>query len=189
MIIFCIRHAVAAERGDWAQFSESDERRPLTPRGAQDFSYVARAIRASFESVDLKLIVHSGYTRGLQTAQLLRQHFPNADIQTCNRLQHGVGFKQLRKAIVGHASDYSKKSDGIAFIGHNPEMQEFIFKQSNVEWTMKKASVCVYEFDIEHGKEQIQIHSLWNAKQLIELGRFIERLEKAADSKDVRSAL
>src|SRR5262245_42876156 len=95
--MYLIRHAEAVTIGE--QGMETDEERPLTPRGNQQSESAAKALAA--RGISLCRLYTSPLVRARQTADILTQTWakPELIVETCNQLAPGGKPRKLSKYI------------------------------------------------------------------------------------------
>lgn len=140
MELFLVRHAIAVPSSD----ERPDAERPLTDDGRRRFSQVARGLDRL--GVRLDRVVHSPWTRAVQTAELL------------HRLLDGESAVEPALAREPDAELVGRLGLGerVAAVGHEPWMSELLallvtgskthagrlgFKKGQVVWLRGEAKV------------------------------------------------
>ncbi|MEM7647202.1 MAG: phosphoglycerate mutase family protein [Pseudomonadota bacterium] len=85
MKLYLIRHAPAQERHVFAQTGQSDDLRPLTPRGQERMHDVIQVFKKKESSIDLFL--QSPFTRCQQTGDIFKEYYPHARFKTSDNLR------------------------------------------------------------------------------------------------------
>ncbi|MDJ0634945.1 MAG: phosphohistidine phosphatase SixA [Xenococcaceae cyanobacterium MO_188.B29] len=115
MEIYLIRHGIAAERGTYDQ----DEERPLTNKGINKTTLVAKKLAAVGLKFDL--ILTSPLVRAYQTAEILQQIGLNPKIAISQSLSPNGNIQEwldsLKKEFSSVNSDYK-----LALVGHQPDL-------------------------------------------------------------------
>ena len=158
MKLLVIRHAIAQDREDFD--GTNDDLRPLTEKGIKEFEKVAKFYKKIFK---IEKIYSSPLLRAAQTAEILNERY-KVDIQILKELRPEVSPELLFKKL------NSEKIEGIAIVGHEPLLSEFIGylvtgkSKSIVE--MKKGSACFLEVD---GVGRTEILNFLTPKAILEL--------------------
>jgi phosphohistidine phosphatase len=110
VLLYVIRHAIAAERGpDYPD----DSRRPLTPKGVERFRESVAGLIAL--DVEIDEILTSPYTRARQTAELLAEAFAKKPkITNVHALAEGQPIE-----VVDTLARFAKRTR-LALVGHEP---------------------------------------------------------------------
>ncbi|NPA04136.1 MAG: phosphohistidine phosphatase [Epsilonproteobacteria bacterium] len=110
MRLLFIRHAKAIEREKW---EEDDLLRPLTQKGEEK----AREFFSKLPKMyDIDVIISSKATRSIQTANILKEFYPNVKYFETSKINPGakvIDFEELIDKFFGY--------DTVAFIGHEPD--------------------------------------------------------------------
>lgn len=146
MNIYVIRHGHAEERENWY---EDDLLRPLTEKGRK------RAAKAFARYFDVykkpDIIISSAAIRALETAEIL-QDIIKTDVIISKNINPGADSTDYQKLI----EDY-KSFKYIAFVGHEPDMSEFISAataESRLLCEFKKGSICFIKGNVLHSLVQ-----------------------------------
>jgi phosphohistidine phosphatase len=109
--IYFIRHGLAGQFGDVAD----DARRPLTAAGIAKVEQVAQRLPAF--DVQLDRILTSPYDRAAQTAAIIHQQYPHAQLETIADLAPDGDFMPLYDRLNQH-----DRTQSIAIVGHEPNL-------------------------------------------------------------------
>lgn len=115
MILYIVRHAWAADRGDprWPD----DTRRPLTGKGKERFSRVA--CQLADRRFQPQVVAASPYTRCRQTADILADMVADRpQVVTLNDLAPGGDLGALVAWTAAQAAHFQR----IAWVGHAPDV-------------------------------------------------------------------
>jgi phosphohistidine phosphatase len=138
--LYLVRHGAAAERGDeWPD----DDLRPLTAKGEEQFTCVARRLAALGVRVDR--ILTSPLVRARQTAEILARHLPETPrIVNVPALAPGSAFEDVRAALERAAGH-----DALALVGHEPCMGEIAARLLGLRHPLefRKGGVCRIDVD------------------------------------------
>lgn len=137
MLIYLVRHAIAAEPGpDYP----SDAERPLTHHGAARFRKEVRAL----EALDIKIdvILTSPLVRARQTAKLLHDEYAEAKLTETDALAPGGSYRSVVAALEPFSD-----AEGIALVGHAPDIGELAARFVGARGAMefKKGAICCIE--------------------------------------------
>lgn len=128
--VYLVRHAKAEKdhpRGDAA--------RRLTDEGRDAFAELVRELAGTLA---IKRIVSSPFARAAETARVLSSA-TGAPVEEDEALASG---RSTGKEVVDLARD---GGDGIALVGHNPEIQEAIIKISGREEAVRPGCIAAVE--------------------------------------------
>ena len=142
MNLYLLRHGIAVE----PNASGKDAERPLTPRGRQRLSQIARATGALKISFDL--ILSSPYVRAQQTAEIVARSLKlRKKLELFEALTPG-GNPQ---ALIQHLNSLRPKPKNILLVGHEPYLSKLVALltagNTNLEIDFKKGGLC--RLDIE----------------------------------------
>lgn len=113
VLLYLVRHAIAAERG--ADYPD-DSRRPLTPKGAERFRECVAGLSAA--GVQIEEVLTSPYVRARQTAELLAEGLePRPKITNMHALAVDGSAVEVVDTLARHA-----KRRSLALVGHEPSM-------------------------------------------------------------------
>lgn len=144
MKLLLIRHAMAAERDEFARTGEPDEERPLTDEGRKKMK---RAVRGLHELVDgVDLIASSPLRRAVQTAEVLARRFPEAATTVVGALEPLQSYESFVEWL-----QRLEDLDVVAAIGHEPHLSGLaaflLTGQEQPFFEFKKGGVALLEFD------------------------------------------
>ncbi len=134
MRVLFIRHAKALSRSEWR---EDDLLRPLSEEGREKADRFFQKLPKIYP---IECIITSKATRALQTAQILKEHYPSAKYHETDRLNPGADSEAFETVI----KQFHSYSD-IAIIGHEPDLSMAIGALIGCEYPdikLKKASVA-----------------------------------------------
>ena len=114
MLVFLVRHA-HAEKG------EPDEQRPLSRRGREEASALAKQL-AAHDSAPA-LVLSSPLVRARQTAEAIADE-AGVELRVDERLKPGATVTLLREALGAAGGD----GGPIAVVGHQPDLSEVAFE-------------------------------------------------------------
>ena len=139
MLIYILRHAIAAPRG--VKPYPNDDR-PLTEEGIEKMSKGAKGILRVVEEIDV--ILTSPMARTIETAKIVAKAL-NAEskLQVCNELTPGNSLHHLFLYMAKF-----KKLKSVMIVGHEPDLAFFasalIGKKTPIV-EFKKGSLCYIE--------------------------------------------
>ena len=137
-----IRHAAAEDPEIAAREGRSEIERKLTSMGVKKFCGSVRGLKKVH--ADIELILHSPLVRAQQTAELLCNAYPRAEVRSDKELAPGMCFENL--AALLDTLDFSE----IALVGHEPDFGQAISAAINVSETakinVKKGSAILVSF-------------------------------------------
>ncbi len=157
MEILFIRHAKAIEREEWIG---PDLLRPLSEEGIKK----AREFFAKLPKIyQIEVIISSKASRAIQTAELLKEVYPNVKYFETSSINPGatpLAYEQLIEKFRGYGH--------IALIGHEPDISYAVANLLGCEdlpIKIRKASVTHL-----NGEETFELHSLIYPKLLKGVG-------------------
>ena len=133
MKLLFIRHSLAVDR---EEFEGHDFDRPLTQKGIKRAKRLFRAIKNIYE---IEYIITSTAKRALESAEILKEFYPDAVFIKSSKLLPGANIHDLKEvlddiqgtvAIVGHEPDLSQM---IRDIMHSPNLKIKLAKPSVAE--------------------------------------------------------
>lgn len=143
MKLLVIRHAIAADREEWAQTGEDDRLRPLTGKGRKRMRAGARGLRRLVPSLDL--LATSPLVRAVQTAEILRDSYGSLQTVVLDALAPDQKPDELLRWLQARPADST-----LAIVGHEPHLSELIgWLLTGSEATLlrfKKGAACLLEF-------------------------------------------
>ena len=144
MQVLVIRHAIAEDREEFKRTGESDDLRPLTPKGRQKMKAGARALRRVVPKIDLLAV--SPLVRATQTADILREAYRSLEATPVRHLKPDGSVQSLLKWIQKRKGEAT-----VALVGHEPQLGLFTswlltgLQKSFFEF--KKGGACLLELD------------------------------------------
>ena len=141
MDIYFLRHASAGEYDP----TKNDDKRPIDKTGERQSRDVGRALAAL--DVTFDVILSSGLTRALQTAEIVAAELGHKDkIVTDEALRPESSYDQFEELLTSHG-----KAKAILVVGHNPSMTDFLTRILSGESAgfidFKKGAVAKVEKD------------------------------------------
>lgn len=139
MQLWLVRHAVAAEQGE---FDGPDAERPLTPKGRRRFREFCDWLTG--QTAMPRTIFSSPLVRAAQTAAILAKSagLKKADVISTDLLSPGVDAQRLAQFVRGQTAEC------LALVGHEPDMSrvlgEFVDRGA---FRFGKGFVAAVEFD------------------------------------------
>lgn len=138
MKLYIIRHAPAQERHLFAQTGLHDDLRPLTDKGIERMREVLTGFKRSEDQINT--VLHSPLERCLETAEICKEFYPQANLVKTDNLRPDHSAKALYEEIQKYTVD------SLAIIGHEPDLGQFIswllFRQATDHFPMKKAGIA-----------------------------------------------
>jgi phosphohistidine phosphatase len=111
--IYCLRHGLAGQFGDY----DDDAVRPLTTVGQHKVMQVCQ--RLPQLDVALDIILTSPYQRAAQTAAILHQQYPKAQLESMPELAPEGDFTALYDRLNRH-----DRTQNIILVGHEPNLSQ-----------------------------------------------------------------
>jgi phosphohistidine phosphatase len=142
MQILIVRHAIAEERITFAATGNSDELRPLTPKGISRMHKGAQGLKQI--QPNIQHLAHSPLTRAVQTADIIAEYYPQAQRIEFQELAPSPSPEQVIKQLTSLPSDAT-----IALVGHEPDLSELVAwlttgnKKGFIK--LKKGAACLLE--------------------------------------------
>jgi phosphohistidine phosphatase len=141
MNLYIVRHGIAMDREDW--LSKDDSLRPLTDRGRERMTRIARGLAGL--GVELDLVLSSPFVRARQTAEILieglevsrsRLNFSEALVPTAHP-----------SALLQEISE-KYQVPNLALVGHEPHLSGLISflltgREDIVSIDFRKGGVCL----------------------------------------------
>jgi len=128
--VYLVRHAKAEK-----DHPGGDAARGLTDEGRESFAELVRELEGA---LPLTRIVSSPLTRALETARLLAD-VTGAEVDEDDTLASG---RATGKDVLDLARGVG---DGVALVGHNPELQEAIARASGRDETVRPGCIAALE--------------------------------------------
>src|SRR3712207_2290812 len=169
MELLVIRHAIAADRDEFAASGRDDSERPLTDEGREKMQRGAEALRGLVPRIDL--LASSPYARARQTAEIVADVYgrPANGIKLVESLTPEAPLERLQSWLQRHP-----RAGVIAIVGHEPQLGMLVtwlmsgLREPRVE--LKKGGACLLEFDGQPGPGVGVMRWLLTAGQLRSLG-------------------
>ena len=137
-----IRHAAAEDPENAAREGRSEFKRELTSEGMKKFQGSVHALTKVH--ADVELILHSPLVRARQTAELLFNAYPRAEVRSCDELAPGMRFVNLVALL--NDLEFSE----IALVGHEPDFGQAISAaisaSGSTNINVKKGSAILVSF-------------------------------------------
>lgn len=144
MQLLVVRHADAGDAEEWFRKGRPDSERPLSPKGHDQMTRVAKALRELVPDVDR--IVSSPYVRAMQTAEFLQHEYGIDKLTTTETLEPESAPELFAEWLT------KAGANGItAIAGHEPFLSTFVtwliagMRESRVR--MKKAGAAFLKLD------------------------------------------
>lgn len=166
MILYIIRHAIAAPAGEQGE----DSLRPLTDKGRKKMRKIARGLMELEAQIDL--ILTSPYLRATQTARILAKTFDlkKSKVVITENLTPIGDLDQLINEIGEKYADIQN----IALVGHEPSLSSLaavlISGEPSLSLTLKKGGVCRLTLDTIQYARCATLDWLLFPSQLAEFG-------------------
>ncbi len=143
MYLYLVRHAVAHKRD--SERWPDDSKRPLTPKGEEEFRGAAHGLGRIVPEVEI--LFSSPYVRAWRTAEILTEHAGWPAPQELPALEPDV---PPEKAVLSLETHVDKQS--IALVGHRPGLHELAVylltgDAGGADMKIKKGGVVCIEFD------------------------------------------
>lgn len=144
MRILVVRHAIAADRVEFALSGESDDERPLTPEGRTRMERAARGLVRTLGSIDL--LASSPLKRAMQTATIVGEAYGGLPVEIASVLSGGGDLDAIVRWLEEHRDE-----ETIALVGHEPDLSGLISYlltgSRSTAIVMKKGAACLLECD------------------------------------------
>ena len=143
MQLLVIRHAIAADREDFAGTGKPDSERPLTDSGWRRMRMNARGLRRAAPKP--AAIATSPFARAAETARIVAESLGAPPVETLDALTPGHHPRDLLPWLNQQAADST-----VAVVGHEPDLGTLVTwlvagkEAANVE--LKKGGVCLLLF-------------------------------------------
>jgi phosphohistidine phosphatase len=163
MKLLVIRHAIAMDRDEFAELGESDDRRPLTKRGAKRMRKVAAGLHKIVDGIDV--MATSPYTRAVETAEIVSNEFGIVPADLVAALVPDVQFDEFEAWARAYTDN-----DVVAIVGHEPHLSGLVTwlmtgsNDSRIE--LKKGGACMLSFDSSIRRESGMLSWLLTPRQL-----------------------
>jgi phosphohistidine phosphatase len=152
MILYIIRHAIAAQAGANGA-EEHDSQRRLTDKGRKKMRQIAQGLKEL--EVQIDLILSSPYLRATQTARILANKFElNKKKVILTEHLTPAGYPDQ---LVNEINENFAEVANIALVGHEPALSSLVSMLVSgdpaLSVTLKKGSVCRVSVEtLEYGR-------------------------------------
>jgi phosphohistidine phosphatase len=167
--VLLIRHAIAADRVEFARSGRRDAERPLTEEGRRRMTLGSLGIHEVAPTVDV--VASSPYVRAMETAAIVAAAYDEElKVQRLSALEPGGDPEALVQWLRRRNA-----TETVALVGHEPDMSaliSFLLTGSPASAvTMKKGAACLLEFDGDVAPGEARLVWLLRPKHLRALGR------------------
>ncbi len=168
MNIYIIRHAIAVEPG--APGYEDDRLRPLTGKGSEKMTNIARGLKSLGLRFDLVLC--SPYARAFETAEILLKIMKMGKEQlVITEHLAPMGFPEQ---VIGEITENYSSLESIAVVGHEPNLGALISLlaagDAELAINMRKGGVCCLNAENLLHERRATLEWLMMPKHLVALG-------------------
>ncbi|MCS6992585.1 MAG: phosphohistidine phosphatase SixA [Anaerolineales bacterium] len=168
MNLYIIRHAIAVEPGTPGY--EEDSLRPLTTKGSEKMTNIARGLKSL--DVRFDLILSSPYTRALETAQILLKVLKMKKEQLA--ISEHLTPMSLPDEVIGEINEKYPHVESIALVGHEPHLSALIgllvAGDTGIAIEMRKGGVCFLTAENLRHERRATLEWLMMPKHLVALG-------------------
>ncbi|PWH14424.1 MAG: phosphohistidine phosphatase SixA [Anaerolineae bacterium] len=168
MNLYIIRHAIAVEPGTPGY--EDDSLRPLTPKGSEKMTNIARGLKSL--GVCFDLILSSPYVRALETAHILLKILKMKKEQLVTT-EHLTPLS-LPDEVIGEINEKYYDVESIALVGHEPNLSALIgllvAGDAGLSIEMRKGGVCFLSAENLRHERRATLEWLMMPKHLVALG-------------------
>ena len=177
MNLLVIRHAIAESREAFAQTSQDDSLRPLTPKGRERMERGLMGINALVPELDV--LATSPHVRAVQTAEMVASAYPGVSPVKVDALAPGGE----RRAVLSWIQ-MQKDDATVATVGHEPDLAgtvSWLLSSGETQFMgFKKGGACLLTWPTHITAGNAQLVWLLTAGQL--------RKIRKARSKKVRGS-
>lgn len=131
MKLLVVRHADAMSAADALRSNTDDFDRPLTPKGVRQIHEASERLARMVQAP--KRIFHSPLLRAVQTAEVLGEAWPGAELVLCDALIPPVVGARILEAL-GDSGD-------TVLVGHEPELGKL------AAWLMTGVAEPLFSFE------------------------------------------
>jgi len=168
MNLYIIRHAIAVEPGTPGY--EDDSLRPLTDKGSEKMSNIARGLKSLGLRFDL--VISSPYARAFETAQILLKVMKmGKERLVISEHLAPIGFPEQ---VIGEINEKYSSLDNIAVVGHEPNLGALISLlaagDAELAINMRKGGVCYLSAENLLHERRATLEWLMMPKHLVALG-------------------
>ena len=169
MILYIIRHAIAAQAGNNGN-EEDDSLRQLTDEGRKKMHKIARGLKEL--ELDIDLILTSPYLRATQTAKILAKKFdvPKDKVISTEHLAP-TGYPDR---LIDYINTNYSEVENLALVGHEPYVGDLISMlisgDPSNSITLKKGGICRLSLErLQYGR-CAALDWMLSPAQLVEIG-------------------
>lgn len=168
MNLYIIRHAIAVEPGTPGY--EDDSLRPLTGKGSEKMTNIARGLKSL--GVRFDLVLSSPYARALETARILLKVMKMGK-ESLVITEHlaPMGFPEQ---VIGQINENYSSLDSIAVVGHEPNLSALISLlvagDIALSINVRKGGVCCLSAENLLHERRATLEWLMMPKHLVALG-------------------
>ncbi|GAB4486530.1 MAG: phosphohistidine phosphatase SixA [Anaerolineales bacterium] len=168
MNLYLIRHAIAVEPGTPGY--EEDRLRPLTGKGSEKMTNIARGLKSLGLCFDL--VLSSPYARAIETAKILLKVMKiSKERLVITEHLSPMGFPEQ---VIGQINQNYFSLESIALVGHEPNLSALISLlaagDAELAIDMRKGGVCCLSAENLLHKRRATLEWLMMPKHLVALG-------------------
>jgi phosphohistidine phosphatase len=168
MNLYIIRHAIAVEPGTPGY--EDDSQRPLTEKGRNKMTSIARGLKKLDAGFDL--VISSPYVRAVDTAKILLKVMGMKAEQLM--ISEHLTPMGLPEQLIGEINENHPGLGGLAVVGHEPNLSGLISLlvagDASMSINMKKGGVCHLSAENLFHERRATLEWLMMPKHLAALG-------------------
>ncbi len=169
MILYIIRHAIAAQAGTNGP-AEDDSQRPLTDKGRKKMRQIAQGLKELETQIDL--VLSSPYLRAKQTARILAKKFELSKDKVI--LTENLSPTGYVDQLVNEINDNYAEVTNIALVGHEPSLSGLasmlLSGDPALSITLKKGGICKLSVETLQYGRCATLDWLLSPAQLVEIG-------------------
>ena len=147
MDLLVIRHAIAADRDEWAKTGKPDRDRPITDAGRERMYENARGLQSVFPEIDL--LVTSPLKRAVQTADVVADVYEDTPVIEAKELAPDGSPEGVGRWLAG------RQESRVAVVGHEPSLGTLIgwlvAGDNEPLVSLKKGGACLLRLREEPG--------------------------------------
>lgn len=144
MQVLLIRHAIAEDYNTFALTGKGDDLRPLTEKGIGKMRRSLHGLKTILSEIDY--ITHSPLTRAVQTADLVKQFYPEAH----NITLPALAPRGSASSVLAYLKEHANTHHTVALVGHEPglgELGSWLLSGHTDTWLpLKKGGMCLLNF-------------------------------------------
>ncbi len=168
MNLYLIRHAIAVEPGTPGY--EEDQLRPLTGKGSEKMTNIARGLKSLGLCFDL--VLSSPYARAIETAKILLKVMKiSKERLVITEHLAPMGFPEQ---VIGQINQNYSSLESIALVGHEPNLSALISLlaagDAELAIDMRKGGVCCLSAENLLHERRATLEWLMMPKHLVALG-------------------